>query len=149
VDAAAILGTAAVPAAPVLSAEHARRDHYDAQRRGSGYRRARSAVRSWRRPDRSDAEPTSATAAVADEATLGGHFKTGHLWTGQNRPFPAAETSDGLPRGLLLAQVGVSLGTPAAWTALEDVSVVEEAVEERGDRRGVAEELSPVIDGPV
>jgi hypothetical protein len=60
---------------------------------------------------------------------LGGHFKTGHLWTGQNRPFPAAETSDGLPRGLLLAQVGVSLGAPAARTALEDVSVMEEAVE--------------------
>jgi hypothetical protein len=25
---------------------------------------------------------------------LGGHFKTGHLWTGQNRPFPAAETGE-------------------------------------------------------
>jgi hypothetical protein len=70
----------------------------------------------------------SRAAALADQA-LGGHFKTGHLWTGQNRPFRAAETSDRLPRGLLLTQVGVSLGAPAARTALEDVGVMEQAVE--------------------
>jgi hypothetical protein len=30
---------------------------------------------------------------VDSDRFLGGHFKTGHLWTGQNRPFRiAAET---------------------------------------------------------
>jgi hypothetical protein len=52
-------------------------------------------------------------------------------------------------RGLLLADVGVDLGAPAARTALEDVSMVKQTVEERGDRGGVAEKLAPVVDWSV
>ncbi len=38
---------------------------------------------------------------------------------------------------------------PAARPALEHVRVMEQAVEQRGDGGGVAEELSPVVDRPV
>jgi hypothetical protein len=70
-----------------------------------------------------------------------GRGKTGH--------FRAAETGEGLPRGLFLAQVGMDLGAPASWPAPEDVRVMEEAVQECGDGRGVSKELAPVIDGTV
>jgi hypothetical protein len=41
------------------------------------------------------------------------------------------------------------LRSPATRSALEDVAVVEEAVEHGGDGGGVAKELAPVLDGPV
>ena len=46
-------------------------------------------------------------------------------------------------------QIGVELGTPTARAALEHVSVVEQAVEQRRDRGSVPEELSPVVDRSV
>ena len=73
---------------------------------------------------------------------IGGRVKTGH--------------TDGAPRrvssycvALLGTQVGVDLGPPAARSALEDVGVVQEAIEQRGDGGGVAEQLAPVVDGAV
>jgi hypothetical protein len=46
-------------------------------------------------------------------------------------------------------QVPLVLGSPASWPALEDVAVVEEAVEHGSDGGGVAEELAPVLDWTV
>lgn len=43
----------------------------------------------------------------------------------------------------------MDLGAPAARPGLEDVGVVEQSTEERGDGRRVAEELAPVVDGSV
>jgi hypothetical protein len=40
-------------------------------------------------------------------------------------------------------------GAPAAGAALEDVAVVQEAIEHGGDRGGVGEEATPVFDGAV
>ncbi len=51
-----------------------------------------------------------------------GRFKTGHHGV-------ASETGGGLPRSHFLTQIGVDLGAPAAGSALEDVSMVQEAVE--------------------
>jgi len=51
-----------------------------------------------------------------------GRLKTGHHGV-------ASETGGGLPRSHFLAQIGVDLGAPAAGSALEDVSVMQEAVE--------------------
>ena len=69
-------------------------------------------------------------------------FKTGHF----RRP---TETHAVLLRELLSAQVGVDFGAPAAWPTFEHMCVMEEAIEERGDRGGVAEQFAPVVDGPV
>jgi hypothetical protein len=49
-----------------------------------------------------------------------------------------------LPRGRSLA---VEACAPAAGASREDVRVVEEPIEERGDGGGVAEQLAPVLDG--
>jgi len=51
-----------------------------------------------------------------------GRFKAGHHGV-------ASETGGGLPRSLLRVQVGVDLGAPASGPALEDVGMVEQAVE--------------------
>ena len=40
-------------------------------------------------------------------------------------------------------------GAPAARAALEDVPVVQEAIEHGGDRRRVAEQLAPVFDRTI
>ena len=53
------------------------------------------------------------------------------------------------PPSRLGSHVRVQFGPPAARSTLEHVRVVEEAVEERGHRRGVAEELPPVVHGSV
>ena len=53
------------------------------------------------------------------------------------------------PPSRMGSHVRVQFGTPAARSTLEHVRVVEEAVEERGHRRGVAEELPPVVHGSV
>jgi len=45
--------------------------------------------------------------------------------------------------------VAVEPGAPAARPALEDVAVVEEAIEERRDGGGIAQELAPVFHGAV
>ena len=54
-----------------------------------------------------------------------------------------------LLRGLLCAQVGVDFGAPASGSTLEDVRVMEQPIEQRGDRGGVAEQLAPVVDRAV
>ena len=53
------------------------------------------------------------------------------------------------PPSRLGSHVRVQFGPPAARSTLEHVRVVEEAVEERGHRRDVAEELPPVVHGSV
>ena len=40
-------------------------------------------------------------------------------------------------------------GAPAARAAGEDVRVVEQPIEQRGHGGGIAEELAPILDGPV
>jgi len=54
-----------------------------------------------------------------------------------------------LLRALLGAQVGVDFGAPTPGPALQHVRVMEQAVEERGDGGGVAQQFTPVIDGTV
>src|SRR6266545_6244989 len=49
-------------------------------------------------------------------------------------------------RGVALA---LEPSAPAAGAAREDVRVMEQAIEQRGDGRGVAEELAPILDGAV
>ena len=51
----------------------------------------------------------------------------------------------GVLRDLLGAQVGVDLGAPAAWSALEHVRVMQQAIEERRDGGGVAEQRPPIV----
>src|SRR6476660_4717741 len=80
-------------------------------------------------------------------------------WTCENRPFPdtakpaisgvAIETSGVLLRRLLGAQVSLDLRAPAARSAFEHVRMMEQPIEQRGDRGGVAEQLSPVVDGSI
>ena len=48
-----------------------------------------------------------------------------------------------------LYQGGPHPGAPAARPALEHVRVMQKPVEQRGDRGGVAEQLSPLVDRPV
>ena len=70
-------------------------------------------------------------------------------WTPQKRPLidtskpaisgMAAETGGVLPRGLRGAQVGLDLRAPAAWPALEDMAMMQQAIQQGGDGRGVAE----------
>ena len=45
--------------------------------------------------------------------------------------------------------LALEAGAPAARAAREDVGVVEQAIEHRGDGGGVAEQLAPVLDGAV
>jgi hypothetical protein len=91
-----------------------------------------------------------------------GDFNTcapGPRWTAQNRPLidtskpattgVAAETNGVLLRSLFRAQVGVDLGAPAAWPALEHVGMVQQAIKQRRDGRGVAEQLAPVVHGSI
>jgi hypothetical protein len=67
----------------------------------------------------------------------------GPWWTAQNRPLidtskpattgVAAETNGVLLRGLLGAQVRLDLGAPAPRSAFEDVRMMEQPIQERGD----------------
>ena len=128
-------------------------------------------------------------------SSLGGHLKTGQLWTGQNRPVgerpkhecftPLArerqaperrrQAENGWPGGMSgygqardrgswalyaarlrrvdasrrVPLAAVEPGAPAAGSARQDMGVVEEAVEERGDGRGITEELAPVLDRTI
>ena len=80
-------------------------------------------------------------------------------WTPQKRPLidtakaaisgMAAETGGVLPRGLCGTQVGLDLRAPAAWPALEDMAMMQQAIQQGGDGRGVAESFAPVVNGPV
>ena len=96
------------------------------------------------------------------ESELFGHEKeafTGPRWTPQKRPLidtskpaisgMAAETGGVLPRGLRGAQVGLDRRAPAAWPALEDMAMMQQAIQQGGDGRGVAESFAPVVNGPV
>ena len=60
-----------------------------------------------------------------------------------------APANDESSASLAGSQIGGEFGAPAARATFQDVRVMQEAVEERGDRGGVAEEFAPVIDGPV
>ena len=86
---------------------------------------------------------------LSDE-DLGGQGKTGHLSTLQNRPFPVSGRDRLSSISFLpLTQIGMDLRAPAARSALEHMGVMEQPIEQRGDRRGVAEQLAPIIDGSV
>ena len=60
-----------------------------------------------------------------------------------------AEAGAVLLRGLVGAQVGPDFNAPAPRSAFEDVRVMEQPIEERGDGGRVAEELAPVVDRSV
>ena len=68
-----------------------------------------------------NSEVMAASVDTSKPATRG-RFKAGHHGV-------ASETGGGLPRSLLRVQVGVDLGAPASGPALEDVGMVEQAVE--------------------
>ena len=54
------------------------------------------------------------------------------------------------PRSLALTVVGhLSFRSPAAWSAFQDMSVMEKSVEHGGDGRGVAQEFAPIFDRSV
>lgn len=52
---------------------------------------------------------------------------------------------NGHPRAVMLVFRRVRFGSPAPWTAFEEMAVVEQAVEHGSDRRAVAEQFSPVF----
>src|SRR5262249_15435235 len=45
--------------------------------------------------------------------------------------------------------IAVQPGTPASWATGEHVRMMEQPVEEPGDRGRIAEELAPVLDGTI
>jgi hypothetical protein len=51
-------------------------------------------------------------------------FKTGNLWTGQNRQLRAAETSEFYFVPSSVRKIGLHLGPPAPWSAFEHVRVM-------------------------
>ena len=67
---------------------------------------------------------------------LGGHFKTGQRGSPQKRPMEMARDGDVLP--FRTSTVQARFGTPASGTALENVTVMEKAVQHRGDGGAVA-----------
>lgn len=79
--------------------------------------------------------------------SLGGHLKSGHRSTRQNRP-PRRGVRDrsGLSHSFLWSQIGLYFRAPAARSALEHMGVMEQLIEQCGDGCGVAEELPPIID---
>jgi hypothetical protein len=79
---------------------------------------------------------------------LRGHLKSGHAWSGQNRPCTKAV----LDRLFLLCRrlrKQVCFCAPASRTALEYVSVVKQSVEHGSDGRTVSQQLAPVFHGAV
>jgi hypothetical protein len=75
--------------------------------------------------DNAFALATQAYRLLRVDPGLGGHFKTGNLWTVKpGNSLRPAETGEVLLRCRLRAQVGVDLGAPAARPALEDVGVM-------------------------
>ena len=56
---------------------------------------------------------------------------------------------DAYRRQRLRPQIGLELRPPALGSALEHVRVMEQPIEKRGDRRRIAEEFAPVVDGPI
>jgi hypothetical protein len=70
---------------------------------------------------------------------LRGQVKSGQSGTGQIRPVIPGQGR--VPRRGSGLQVGLQLRAPATKIALEDVCVVEEAIEHRADRGGVASTL--------
>ncbi len=45
--------------------------------------------------------------------------------------------------------VGSDLGAPAAGTTLENMAVVKQAIQHGADRRGIAQQLAPILDGTI
>src|SRR5712691_5630396 len=78
---------------------------------------------------------------------LRGRFGFGDPATGSaSVPLPRCQARHMvLLRGLVGAQVGLDLGAPAPRSALENVRVMEQPIEERGDGGRVAEQLPPVV----
>jgi len=64
-------------------------------------------------------------------------------WSLENRPTDQARDQVVLPLCLLIRQV--HFGSPTAWAAFENVTVMEEAVEHCGDGGAVTEQLAPVL----
>jgi hypothetical protein len=75
--------------------------------------------------------------------TLGGRLKTGNLWTGQTGNFLTAETREFYFVAPSVRKSVLDLRAPAARAAFEHVRVVQQPIEQRGDRGGVAEQLPP------
>ena len=82
------------------------------------------------------------TSVDTSKAAINRHLKSGISGM-------AAETGGVLPRGLCGTQVGLDLRAPAAWPALEDMAMMQQAIQQGGDGRGVAESFAPVVNGPV
>jgi len=80
----------------------------------------------------------------------GGHLNFPHLWPGQNPP--PDRRRDGGMLGLCRPPGNTICGLfqpPALSLELEQVAVVHQAVEQRGDDDHVAEQLRPVLDHAV
>jgi hypothetical protein len=43
----------------------------------------------------------------------------------------------------------MDLGPPAPWSAFQDVRMMEQAIEQGGDGRGVAQQLAPIVDRAI
>ena len=59
------------------------------------------------------------------------------------------ETAWSSRRLLLAADVGLDFRAPAARSALEDMRMMEQAIEERRDSGGVAQQLALIVDRSV
>ena len=70
-----------------------------------------------------------------DERSLKGHPKTGQRRSPQNRPMKAARDQVVLPRLAVIEQACFS--TPTPWATLENVTMMEEAVEHGGHGRTI------------
>jgi hypothetical protein len=84
----------------------------------------------------------------AQKYFLGGHVKTGHAWSLQNRPCEMAQDVILFYPSLLLIEQAC-FGPPAPRPAFEDMAVVEKAIQHGGDGRAVAEQFAPVLHRPV
>jgi len=78
---------------------------------------------------------------------LSGHPKTGQRWSGQNRPTEEAGDSVVLSCNLVWRQVYFC--TPTPGTAFENMTMMKEAIQHRGDGGAVSQQLAPVVHGPV
>src|SRR5713101_10019620 len=71
---------------------------------------------------------------------LRGQVKSGQRGSGQNRPTDVARDMVLLSHLLLIRQV--CFRSPTPWSALQDVTVVQQTVEHGGDGRAVTEQFA-------
>jgi PD-(D/E)XK nuclease superfamily protein len=76
---------------------------------------------------------------------LGGQGKSGHAWSLQNRPYEMARDVVLIYLSCFLLIRQVCFGSPAPWSAFQDVPVVEQAVQHGCDCGAVAEQFAPVF----